>query len=62
MFTLMLILATSIPGALLFLVLVAILRAMPEAETSPTSVQMPQTAPDGAQADRRLGASAGQAG
>jgi hypothetical protein len=62
MYTLMLIAAMSIPGAILFLVLVAILKQMPEEETARDSARTPQTAPDVAQAAGPAGGFARPAG
>ena len=62
MYTLLLMAGTSVPGAILFLVLVLIMKQMPEDESAPDSVRTPQTAPDVAQAAGRAGDLARPAG
>jgi len=62
MYTLLLMAGTSVPGAILFLVLVLILKQMPEEEPASGSVRMPQTKPDVAQVAGRAGDFARPAG
>jgi len=62
MYTLLLMAGTSVPGAILFLVLVLIMKQMPEEETAQDSGRTPQAVPDAAQAAGRAGDFARPAG